>query len=148
MSSELDLIAQAFTNISQGDEVEMVSSLAEERNDGIRGLLAPDAEVRFLALDETNLSENTSAFIGPDGYLAGWLEWLQPYETFRARLLGISDVEGSRVLLEIAATALLRGSRIEVAVEAAALYGFRSQQIVCADHYLSLAQARREAGVA
>lgn len=148
MSADLDLVTQAFSNISAEGEVEMVASLAERRSDGIRGMLAPDAEVRFLALDEKDVGDSDAAFIGPDGYLAGWLEWLQPYESFRARLLDLSDVDDGRVLLEIDATATLRGSRIEVSVEAAALYGFKAGQITCADHYLSLAQARREAGVA
>lgn len=148
MSADLERVAKAFSNISADGEVEMVASLAEGRTDGIKGMLADDAEVRFLALDEQDVGDSDAAFIGPDGYLAGWQEWLQPYESFRARLLDLSDVDGERVLLEIDATATLRGSGIEVAVEAAAIYGFDSGRITCADHYLSLAQARRDAGLA
>ncbi len=125
----------------------MVATLDEERMDGIRGLLAPEAEVRFLALDETELSEQKSAFRGPDGYLAGWLEWLQPYDSFTVGPRAVSDLGEGQVLLEIDGVATLRGSGIEVSVEAAAVYTFDGERIVCADHYLDRAQARRAAGL-
>lgn len=148
MPANLELIENAFRNVAEAGEIEMVASLAEGREDGIRGLIAPDAEIRFMALDDGALGGNDSAFLGPEGYLAGWLEWLQPYETFGTRLLRISEVGENQVLLEIEATAKLRGSGIETAAEAAAIYELRDGQIACADHYMSLAQARRAAGLA
>jgi hypothetical protein len=148
MSDELELIRTAFANVAENGRVEMVAALSgEPRRDGIFGLVAPQAEIRFLALDESALSERTSAFRGSEGYLAGWHEWLQPYTTFRAGLHALEQADDGRVLLEIDGLAALRGSGIEVSVEAAALYSFEDERIVCADHYMSQAQARREAGL-
>jgi ketosteroid isomerase-like protein len=148
MATNLELIKRAFANVAEGGRVDMVAALSgEPRRDGILGLIAPGAEIRFLAPDQADPSERAAAFRGVEGYLAGWLEWLQPYTSFNAALTGLDETEGGRVLLEIEGLAALRGSGIEVAMEAAALYSFEDERIVCAEHYMDRVQARREAGL-
>lgn len=149
MASNLEIVKQAFANVAEGSRVEMVATLSgEPRRDGILGLISGDAEIRFLAPDQADPTERASAFRGPEGYLAGWLEWLQPYTSFKAGLEALDEAEDGRVLLQIDGVAELRGSGIEVAVEAAAVYTFKDGLIVCADHYMDRLQARREAGLA
>jgi ketosteroid isomerase-like protein len=107
-------------------------------------ILRPDAEIRFLTPDGGFVGGMAGPFRGPEGFRAGWREWLRPWETFAATIDAARESEdGSRVLLLVTSHGTMVGSGTKVDQPSAAVYEFDGERIGAIDHYLDHDQARR-----
>jgi SnoaL-like domain len=110
--------------------------------------LDPNAEVRFITPDAGGMGSLAGPFRGPEGFRAGWREWLQPYDRFRIDTERIETTPDDRVVILVKTFGILQGSAIEVEQPSAVVYTVRGGQITGADHYLEHEQALRDAGLA
>jgi hypothetical protein len=134
----LGLPGVTFDMIAEIEDGPFVQRLGEH--------LDADAEIRFLAPDGGEIGLLSGPFQGIEGFVAGWREWLAPWEDFRASNLGIDEGEGERVAALSVCEGRMRGSGTRLEQETALVLTLREGRIRAIDHYLDHAQARRAAG--
>src|SRR5438046_3088434 len=72
-------------------------------------LLTADFECVFVREDLLR-----AAYHGPDGLRAGWLDWLSPWDSYRAEIENVREVGEGRVLVLVRDYARPQGSDVEV----------------------------------
>lgn len=92
-------------------------------------VVAPDARMRG-DLDGLEPLEDT----GPPGLRRLWLEWLEPYSSYTARLHDIVDC-GTAVLTSVTCTAQMRGSDQTVELHTGALWEVRDGRVTGATFF-------------
>ena len=110
-------------------------------------LIAEDAPIEFTTPEGGIMGGMGGPFRGPDGYLAGWREWVAPWAELRVEIERTRDLGDGRVLVEAELVARIPGSSTPFAQPGAALYDVRDGRIVRIEHFLDRAQARRAAGL-
>jgi ketosteroid isomerase-like protein len=107
----------------------------------LAALYHSDAESVF-----PNLLGGGKTYIGPDGLRTGWLDWLAPWETYRAEVQEAVDL-GDRVLLLIRDYARRRGSEAELRSSNAAVWTVRDGKVARAEFYPNRDEALRAVGL-
>ncbi len=83
---------------------------------------------------------------GADGFIAFWLDWLEPWESFTLELERI--VPGpDGIVVEAVQQGRLRGSTNLVESQAAAVHFFRGDRLARIEFHLDRAEARQAAGL-
>jgi ketosteroid isomerase-like protein len=85
-------------------------------------------------------------YFGLEGFRASWLDWLEPWETYRWELEDTIDC-GARVLLLTHDFGRRRGSTVEVRGNNAALWTIRDGKVARAEFYTDRDWARKDAGL-
>ena len=89
----------------------------------IGGLIADDATIRFLA----GGAEQT--MVGPEGFVGGWADWLEPWETYRIHYEEVEE-RGDRVIALVRLEGVTKRGGVEMEQEAAGIFHFRDGQVV------------------
>jgi ketosteroid isomerase-like protein len=111
--------------------------------DRLAAVLDPDTEIAFLP---TEPGAPDPALRGTAGLAEGWMDWLEPYESY---LLVIEDfVDGPEgVYMPAQVTARTRRDGVEVTHEPAAVCVLRHGRVRRLFFYLDRAEARADAGL-
>ena len=129
-------------------EFEFSAALGDETFRGrTREFIADDAEILFEVPSGGFVGEMAGPWIGPDGYLAGWAEWLSSWDEFRVEVEEILECGNDAVLLLVMNRARPKGSPAVLEQPAAALYRIDGGKFVRIEHFLDQAQARQAAGL-
>jgi ketosteroid isomerase-like protein len=87
------------------------------------GLFADDATVRFVAPS----AEQTTA--GPQGFLEGWADWLEAWESYRIYYEDVVD-RGDRVVVLVRLRGVTKRDSVEMEQEAAGVFRFEGDRVV------------------
>ena len=137
--------AESVRSLWADDPVELVhlfqhggSELAD-----LAAVLDPDTEISFRP-EEPGAGD--PGLRGPEGLAEGWIDWLEPYESY---LLVIEDfIDGPEgVYMPARVTARTRRDGVEVTHEPAAVCTLRNGRVRRLFFYLDRAEAREAAGL-
>ena len=132
-----------------GDGADLVQTIRDDtRCAEAAALLKPGAPIRFITPDGGRVGGLSDDFSGIEGYRAGWIEWLEPYEQFHVIPESALEAGPDRALFLVRSVARPRGSQAEIDQEAAVLLTVEGDQIAAIDQYLDHEQAKRAAGLA
>jgi hypothetical protein len=129
--AELDMMAE----IPSGDFVERLSEHLDD-----------DAAIGFLTPDGGHMGEMGASFTGIEGFLAGWREWLAPWEEMRTRNVAVEEGEEGKFAALSLSHVTMRGSGVQLEQETALVLTLNDGRIRSIDHFLDHEQARRAAG--
>ena len=99
--------------------------------------LDPDASITF-----SGPGDMVGPFRGVEGFVAGWREWIAPWEEYRVVTEKLVDAGEGKVLLLALNTGRLEGGG-EISQESAAIYSLAGDKVTAIDHYLDRDEARR-----
>ena len=109
---------------------------------GVDDGLAPDARISFVTPFGATVGGMSGPFTGPEGFKAGWLEWLRPFDSFVISLKEATVSEdGTRVLLLVTSRVTMAGSETTIDQPSATVTKVEGDRIVAIDHYLDHDQA-------
>ena len=149
MSQEdVELVTGALAEVIGEDGTVDMIGLARRPPARFAAAVDPSADIRFFTAGGRTLGEMRGPFVGIDGFLAGWREWTEPFDTFTAAIERIEDGGDGRVLILVETRARLRGGGPEVTDHTAVLYTLSEGRIIGINHYLDQDDARRAAGLA
>jgi hypothetical protein len=100
----------------------------------------PSVEVRLFAIGEPR------RYVGPDGLRQGWLDWLAPWESYRAEIAELIDA-GDRVLVITDDYGRRPGMSVEVRPHGAASWTVQEGKVVAIDFYADRNQALEAVGL-
>jgi ketosteroid isomerase-like protein len=141
---DVELVAQLQAPLLE--EADVKAALGDVAAlDRMREVLDPDAEIRFVGPDGGTIGMMSGPYRGPEGLLAGWREWLEPWERFRIELEQTLDAGDGRVLSLVELRGRMKGGA-EVSQPAASVIHVRDGIVVEAEFHLNQALARRAAG--
>jgi ketosteroid isomerase-like protein len=83
---------------------------------------------------------------GIDEWREAWLDWLAPWESYRAEIEEIRDI-GDRVAVFVRDYGRPRGMTNEVEFRGVAIYTVREQKVVRVEHFTERSQAAEALGV-
>lgn len=148
-AADVELVRRALgPNFEAGQPADLVGSFGDPVvRERLEALLAPDASIEFATPDGGFVGEMAGPFAGLEGFLAGWAEWLEPWDSFVVTPLEWIDAGDGRVLLLSNCHGRLAGSGVELDTAAAGLYEVRDGRIARIQHFLDQAQGRRAAGL-
>jgi ketosteroid isomerase-like protein len=128
----------------EGDLVEALGD--EERVAAFRGALAaiaaPDVEVAMVGPGGFS-----NTFWGVEGFVRGWRDWLEPFETYRMELEPEIHRGPETAVFFARQVATPRGSANPVTSDAAAVGFFRAGKVHRLEFHLDRAAALRSAGL-
>lgn len=106
------------------------------------GLLADDFECVFVRQDL-----GRSTYTGVDGLRAAWLDWLAPWESYRAQVERVVDLGDGRVLVLGRDRARPRSARAETSFSGAPVWSVRDGKLARIEFYWSRAEGLAAAGL-
>jgi ketosteroid isomerase-like protein len=83
---------------------------------------------------------------GFDGLRIAWLDWLEPWESYRTQIQDLIEL-GDRVLALLRDCGTVKGTQAEVEVPVAAIWTIRDGQFTRAEFYASQSQALEAVGL-
>jgi ketosteroid isomerase-like protein len=146
MSQEnVELVRRLLGPFEQGDMAPLY------RDDAIAGSLkaasepfvTSDFECVFVREDV-----GRSAYLGLDGLRAAWLDWLEPWETYHARVEDVIDAGDDRVVVLTRDHARPKGSSAEIDFRGAPVWTVRGGKIARIEFYWNRAEGLAAAGLA
>lgn len=132
------LFAPAVDLKSSFSDEAFLASMAE--------IFDPEASIRFVDAEGGALGDMEVSSHGIEGLVAGWTEWLEPWQEFHLQLEEHIDA-GERGVLTLAVLGGLMRNGLEIDQAAASLTRIRGGLIVAMDFYLDRDQARADAGL-
>ena len=140
-----DLISEFLAPVADADLVMVVSQ--DAFSDTVEALIAADGETLFEVPSGGFVGDMAGPWVGPEGYLAGWTEWLSSWDEFRVQTDQLLDCGNGHILQLATTRARPKGSPSVLEQRAGALYHVGKGQIVRIEHFLDEAQARQAAGL-
>jgi ketosteroid isomerase-like protein len=139
------------------ENVELVRSLQPSREDDLVALFRDDATATALmeALspffhDDFEIVAPTPGqrgrFEGLEGLRAGWLDWLDPWESYRTEVEDVIDA-GDEVVVLVRDYGRRAGMAVEVSVVSAAVWTVRDGKIAGVAFYLNRSKALEAVGL-
>jgi ketosteroid isomerase-like protein len=101
----------------------------------LEAIFEPDCAVAWIAQGE-RLIEAT----GLDDSRQGWLDWLEPWETYHAQVERIIPA-GDKVLVLVRLHGRMAGTQNEVEMISASVYLLREGKVARVEHYANRAEA-------
>lgn len=83
---------------------------------------------------------------GVDGFVEAWRDWVSPFEALRVTIDDVID-SGNHLVVLVTQHARARGTGIEIADDAAAVWTFEGDRLTRVGFYLDRDDAKRAAGV-
>ena len=146
VSPEL-VIARPFAAVTEGSRTDLCAFARGVGADAVKETLTADAPVRFHVPGGGGLGEMGRDFAGAEGLLAGWREFVEPYEEFVAEIGETRLAPDGRVLQLSTCFGRLRGSSSTIEVPTAVIYTVEGEQLTRIDFYLDQDQARHDCGL-
>jgi ketosteroid isomerase-like protein len=119
------------------------------RNDDMWSALV-DATVPFFHSDFESVAPGVpgteNVHVGFDGLRAAWLEWLEPWQTYRTEIKQALDA-GERVLLLTHDYGRHRGAGQEVKVDGSAVWTISDGKVARAEFFPARSEAFKAAGL-
>ena len=104
----------------------------------------PDVEVAFSS---SAPGTPDLTYRGIAGLAQGWLDWLEPYESYRLTVEDVIDAGGDRVLAPSRVVARTRRDGVLIEHSPAAIFTIRDGKLVKASFHLDRLQAFEAAGL-
>jgi ketosteroid isomerase-like protein len=108
----------------------------------LAAIAAPDLEVAMIAPDAAFRQE----FVGVDGFVEGWTDWLTPFESFRLQVDDLIE-SGDNLVTLVRQFGTPVGSTVEIESIGAAVWTFSGDRLVRVEFHLDRAQGLRAAGI-
>ena len=105
-------------------------------------LLTHDFECVFVRADV-----GRSVYYGPEGLRAAWLDWLEPWESYRAGVEDLIDAGAGRVVVLTCDHACPKGLSAEVEFLGAPIWTVRDGKIARIEFYFNRAEGLAAAGL-
>jgi ketosteroid isomerase-like protein len=105
--------------------------------------LSPDFECVFVREDV-----GRSTHYGVDGLRAAWLDWLEPWDTYRAEVEDVIDAGAGRVVVLTHDHARPKGTTAEVDFLGAPVWTVRGGKVARIEFYFNRAEGLAAAGLA
>src|SRR4051794_5904278 len=137
------------------ENVELVRSLQPQPDadlvtlfldDGVLEALAPFFHEKFEVLGPNGVTEHGEGNVGLDGLRALWLDWLDPWESYRTEIEDVIDA-GDEVVVLPRDHARRRGMEVEVSLMGATVWTVRDRKISRVAFYLDRAEALDAVGL-
>lgn len=110
-------------------------------------LADPDFECTFVSPEYAGPGGRFS-YRGPRGFVEGWRDWLEAYESYRVELEELTEGEDGRVLTLGRQRGTTRTGAVEVSEPAAAVWRVRDGRLLGVEFHLDPDAARQAAGLA
>lgn len=145
MSQEdIEIVRRLLGPFEQGDLVPLFRD--DTINASIRAasepFFTPDFECVFVRADV-----GRAAYSGLDGLRAGFLDWLEPWESYRAGVEDVIDAGDGRVAVLTNDHAYPRGANAEVTFLGAPLWTVRDGKVARIEFYWDRAEGLAAAGL-
>jgi ketosteroid isomerase-like protein len=144
MSQQNVELVRALQPTGGVDLVEIYSGDAGGPVEEMAALLDPSFECAFIANEASGFT--TLAFHGADGLVAGWREWLSPWESYRIDAEEFIDA-GDGVVVLARVHARTRRGGVEMEHAPGAVWTVEDGRIRRIEFYLERSQALAAAGV-
>ena len=108
--------------------------------------LSPFFHEDFEVVAPTFVAGQRARFVGLDGLRAGWLDWLDPWESYRVEVEDVVDAGDDAVVL-VRDFGRRAGMTAEVSVLSAAVWTVRDGRIARVAFYLDRSEALDAAGL-
>src|SRR5690242_1506143 len=105
-------------------------------------LLTPDFECVFVRQDL-----GRAAYVGLDGLRAGWVDWLEPWESYHASVEDVIDAGRDRVVALNRDYGRPRGSSAETEFVGATVWTVREGKVARIEFYWDRAEALKAVGL-
>jgi ketosteroid isomerase-like protein len=86
------------------------------------------------------------AYYGLEGLIAGWRDWLEPWESYSTVLAGVEEV-GDSLLVEVVNRARIRDGGVEIEDHHAAVVTCRDDRLARVEFHLDPRRARSAIGL-
>lgn len=139
-SANVQLIRNVFP--PDVDMVELVETIAAGLPREAGALLHPDLEIEFVPYALGGLPK----LRGPEGFAAGWREWLEPYSSYVTTMEDMIDVGDDQVLTLVHVRARTQRDGVVVEHRPAAVSTIRDGRIVHVRFYLDRDEALAAVG--
>jgi ketosteroid isomerase-like protein len=112
-----------------------------KRRTEVEALFEPDCAVIWIAHGQRPIEAT-----GVADARQGWLDWLEPWETYRVQIERVVPV-GDRVVVLIRVHGRMAGTQNDVELLAASIYVVRDRRVARIEHYADRAEAFQAAGL-
>jgi ketosteroid isomerase-like protein len=104
-------------------------------------IIEPECPVAWIAQGERTIEAT-----GSDGSRLGWLDWLEPWETYHAQIERFIPV-GDKVVMLFLIHGRMAGTQHDVEMVGASVYHVRDGRVARVEHYANRADALEAAGL-
>jgi ketosteroid isomerase-like protein len=115
-------------------------------DDSVMEAIAPFFHEKFEVLGPYVVTEHRERHMGLDGLRALWLDWLDPWESYRTEIEDVIDA-GDEVVVLPRDYARRPGMKVEVSVKGASVWTVRDGKVARVAFYLDRAQAFEAVGL-
>jgi ketosteroid isomerase-like protein len=112
-----------------------------KRRSEVEALFEPDYAVIWIAHGQRPIEAT-----GVDQARQGWLDWLEPWETYRVQIERVLPV-GDRVVVLVRVHGRMAGTQNDVELIAASVYLVRDGRVARIEHYADRAAALEAVGL-
>jgi len=144
----LEIVARIGTVLQHDDIVAALhdEAVIAETKALLDELADPDFACTFVAPEYVGPGGRFS-YRGPDGFVDGWREWLEAYDSYRVELEELTEGEDGRLLTLGRQTGTTRTGAVEISEPAAAVWRVRDGRLLEVEFHLDPDSARRAAGL-
>ena len=142
---DVELVRAILAPFEEGDLVPMwrEEALVAARRQTTADLLTSDFECVFVRDDV-----GRSTHYGVDGLRAAWLDWLEPWDSYHARVEDVIDAGNGRVVVLTRDHACPKGATAEVEFLGAPVWTVRDGKVARIEFYFNRAEGLAAAGLA
>jgi hypothetical protein len=145
---ELETVRSALAPIEAEPDGDMKRVIAQEGlSEALRRVVASDAAIEFVVPGGGFVGEMAGPFRGPEGFVDGWLEWLQAWHEFKIEFEDLIDAGNGKVLVLSRLSGRLNGTDTSLTQGGAAVFTVTQDKISAIENFLDQDQARKAAGV-
>jgi ketosteroid isomerase-like protein len=143
--ADVEIVRGLLGPFEAGDIAQMFrdEAISAALTDAAAPLLSEDFECVFVREDV-----GRAAYRGVDGLRAAWLDWLAPWESYRAEIEDVIDAREGRVLVLTRDYARPKGSPSEVNFKGAPVWTVRDGKVARIEFYFNRDEGLKAAGLA
>jgi ketosteroid isomerase-like protein len=143
--ANLAQLEKAMTPFSSGNIAEVFRDerRVEEIKAALAEIAAPELETVMVGSD----SGFSGTFEGPDGFVEGWRDFLDAFETFHNDITEFIEADPDTILVPSRQHAVTATGGVEMDNEAGAVFRFESGRLRQIEFHLDRDEAARSAGI-
>jgi ketosteroid isomerase-like protein len=131
--------------LQPGRDVDLAEAFRDDAiADALLAGLAPFVHPEFESMGRTSVLSVSGT--GLQGLRAVWLDWLEPWESYRVELEDVIDA-GDQTVVLVRDFGLRKGSDAEVSISAASVWTVRGGKIARVEFYTDRAEGLAAAGL-